>query len=66
MFRKVFTLAAIMFFFSICQVQAEQISVIWDGGGQTNLWSDADNWEPNIIPDNDGNTFAVTIDSGSR
>jgi len=29
--------------------------VIWDGGGDSNLWSEAENWEPDVVPTiNDG------------
>jgi len=65
MFRKVSILAAIVVVFSFCShARAAQIPVSWDGGGDGRSWADAANWNPNIVPDNDGNTFAVTIDSG--
>lgn len=64
MVRKVSILAAIVVMFSFCSyARAAQISVSWDGGGDGRSWADANNWNPNIVPDNDGNTFAVTIDS---
>jgi len=68
MARKELILATILSIFSFyCQAQAAQIAVNWDGGGNGHWWGDASNWDPDIVPDNDGgNTFAVTIDtSGS-
>ncbi len=65
MFRKVFTLAAIVLVFSVCQVQAEVIHSTWIGG-EEGAWGEATNWEPSIVPDNGGgNTFVVIIDSNS-
>jgi hypothetical protein len=47
--------------FAASNLQAEQISVSWDGGGDGSSWGDPYNWEPNIVPDNDVNTFGVGI-----
>ncbi len=66
MFRQEFVLISILVVSLTCKVQAAQISVNWDGGGDGYSWGDMDNWNPNIVPHNTGpNTFAVTIDSGS-
>jgi len=65
MFRKELALVAIVLAVGICDLQAAQIASTWDGGGDGQFWRDADNWDPNIVPDNDANTFAVTIDSNS-
>jgi len=65
MVRKVLMLTAIVLVFSVCNVQAEQIGVSWDGGGDGYSWGDPYNWDPNIVPDNDVNTFAVGINGGS-
>ena len=67
MVRKELILATILAIFSFCcQAQAAQIAVSWDGGGDGQTWTDQNNWNPNIVPDNDGgNTFAVTIDAGA-
>ena len=56
---------AIVLAFDASNLQAAQIIVNWDGGGDGHSWCDADNWDPNIVPDNDGNNFNVTIDSNS-
>ena len=65
MLRKVLILTAIVSVFGASNLQAGQISVSWDGGGDGHSWGDANNWNPNIIPDNNASqTFAVTIDSG--
>jgi hypothetical protein len=64
MFRKVFVLVMV-FGFCVCSASAAQISVSWDGEGDGESWSDPYNWDPNIVPDNDGDTFVVTIDSDS-
>ena len=59
-------LMAVVLFFSACNLRAEQISVSWDGGGDTRSWEDPYNWDPNTVPENNASdTFAVTIDSGS-
>lgn len=67
MFRKVLVLTAIVAMFSFCShARAAQMSVSWDGGGDGRSWEDPCNWDPDIVPDNaDGNTFAITIDSGT-
>ena len=67
MVRKVLILTAIVSVFSACFcTEAAQIPVSWDGGGNYNDWDDAENWDPNIVPDNNAtNTYAVTINAGT-
>ena len=66
MFRKALALAAIVAVFSFCcQAQADQIDVSWDGGGNYNDWDDANNWDPNVVPNNGTDTYAVTINAGT-
>lgn len=62
MFKKLLVLA-VVFGFCVCNAGAEQISSTWVG--DNGLWSEPTNWSPAIVPDNDANTFAVTIDSNS-
>ena len=65
MFRKVVMLTAIVLVFSVCNVQAEQISCSWLGCDD-GVWADPSNWSCAIVPDNGGgNTFIVTIDTSS-
>ena len=65
MFRKVLILTAIVLVLSACEVQAEVIDSNWIRG-EDGFWRYADNWEPAIVPDNNGpQTFRVTIDGGS-
>jgi hypothetical protein len=46
----------------IYDVQAAVIDSNWIGGGNGYSWGDANNWNPNIVPDNNSeSTFAVTI-----
>lgn len=52
MFRKVLILTAVTLVFSACEAQATVYST-WDGGRDGHSWSDADNWDPNIVPDGD-------------
>jgi hypothetical protein len=63
MFKKLFVLMVIMFAAVVCDLQAIQIDSTWVGDSEDN-WGQSSNWDPAIVPDNDGNTFAVTIDSG--
>jgi hypothetical protein len=67
MFRNKLSIVVIVaIFLFCCAAEAEQISVSWDGGGDGHSWEDPCNWEPNIVPDNNGiDTFAVTIDGGA-
>jgi len=66
MLRKVLILTAVVSVFSACFcTEAAQIPVSWDGGGDGHSWSDPNNWDPNSVPDNDMNTFTVTIDAGA-
>lgn len=65
MSKKVLISTAIILAFAASDIQAAQIPVSWDGGGNYNDWDDPNNWDPNIVPDNNAtNTFAVTIDAG--
>lgn len=61
--NAVLIVSAVAFVFCVTAVHAEQIFSTWvgpDGG----FWSDANNWDPNIVPDNnETNTFAITIDA---
>ncbi len=66
MLRKVLILTAVILAFAASNLQAEQIPVSWDGGGDGRSWEDPYNWDPNTVPENNvSNTFAVTIDSDS-
>ena len=65
MFRKVLMLTAVVLVFSACEVEAAVIDSNWVGG-QQGQWNQASNWNPATVPDNGGDTFAVTIDSGSN
>jgi len=64
MFRKVLVLAAIVLVFSACEVQAGVVDSNWVGG-EWGYWGTASNWDPEGVPDNNGDTFAVTIDAGA-
>jgi len=64
MFRKVLLLTVIGLLFAAADLQAEPCSVGWDGGGDGRHWNDPANWDPNIVPDNDGYTFNVGIHGG--
>lgn len=65
MFRKVLMLTAIVLVFSSFEIQAAVVDSNWVGG-EEGLWSEANNWDPAIVPDNNGpNTFAVRIDGGT-
>jgi len=64
MLRKVLFLTFILWFLPACQVRADVIYSIWIG--EDGEWASAGNWEPSIVPDNNGSqSFAVTIDGGS-
>lgn len=65
MIRKVFALMTIVLVFGICESRAAQIAVTWDGGGTYNDWDDANNWDPNVVPNNGTDTYAVTINAGA-
>jgi len=65
MSKKVLILTAIVLVFAASNLQAAQIPVSWDGGGDGSSWNNANNWDPNIVPDNNAtNTYAVTINAG--
>jgi hypothetical protein len=44
---------------------ADQVNVKWDGGGGTNSWNNADNWDPGVIPNNNTDTYNVFIGGSS-
>jgi hypothetical protein len=62
MSKKVLILTAVVLIFSSWEVQAASTLVSWDGGGDGYSWEDANNWNPNIVPDGD---FDVTINAGA-
>jgi hypothetical protein len=59
MSKKLLILMALILFLSAGEVQAAT-AVSWDGGGDGHSWEDANNWDPNIVPEGD---FDVTIDA---
>jgi len=66
MVRKTLILAAAVAMFSFCcQAKADQIAVSWDGGGNYPDWDNANNWDPNVVPNNGTDTYAVTINAGT-
>jgi len=60
MFKKVLILTAIVLVSASPNLGAFPIN--WDGGGDGYWWGDANNWNPNIVPDG---SFQVTISGGS-
>lgn len=64
MSKRVLILTAIVLVFSACQLRAAVINSTWVGG-DWGEWGNASNWNPAIVPDNNGNTFVVTINSGA-
>jgi hypothetical protein len=64
MSKKVLLLAVAVSILPVCPLFAEQVNSTWiatDGH-----WNQPDNWDPPIVPDNNGTfTFDVTIDGGS-
>ncbi|MCK4292567.1 MAG: hypothetical protein KAY65_05180 [Planctomycetes bacterium] len=65
MSKRVLFLAAIGLLFAAPNLQAVQINSSWIAG-DPNAWGNPNNWNPPIVPDNDGDTFAVTISSSER
>ena len=63
MFKRVLMLTAVVLVFSACQAQADVIYSNWVGSEDSDEWNQANNWDPNIVPNNNGNNFVVTIDS---
>jgi len=68
MSKKVLYITGIVLVCSICRLQADVINSTWVGGsqgewGEAKYWADPNNWDPHVVPDNNGDTFAVTIDS---
>ncbi len=65
MSKKVLILTAILSVFLACQVQAAVIDSNWVSC-TAGFWSDTNNWNPNVIPDNNStDSYNVTIDTGS-
>jgi hypothetical protein len=63
MFKKTYFLMVTVAILLVSPIIAAQIPVSWDGGGDGSSWEDPLNWNPDIVPDNNGTqTFAVTID----
>lgn len=60
MFRKALVLTALVSVFAVSSLHAEQIDCNWVGGSE-GCWCDPCNWDCDTVPDNDGNTFVVTI-----
>jgi len=65
MFRKVLILTAYLLGCWTCELQAGVVNSKWVGG-ERGYWEEPSNWNPPMVPDNNGsNTFAVTIDGGT-
>ena len=63
MFRKVLMLMTTALFCLASQVEAEVIHSTWVGDWR-GFWKNESNWDPPIVPDNDGwRSFVVSIDS---
>ncbi|MCA9284398.1 MAG: hypothetical protein KDA22_04235, partial [Phycisphaerales bacterium] len=39
-----------------------QVSIAWTGAGDGTSWSDPNNWDPAVVPDNGAATYNVTLD----
>ena len=63
MFRKVLFWTILVSFFYAGNAQAAVIDSNWVGG-ESGTWGQASNWLPATVPDNNLDTFAVTIDAG--
>lgn len=64
MLRKELMLMAIILAFAASNLQAVQIIYSDWVGGESEEWGNPENWDPNIVPDNnDSQKFVVTIDS---
>lgn len=62
--RKVLILTFTLWLLPACRVQADVIYSTWIG--EDGDWGTASNWDPAIVPDNNGSqSFVVTIDGGS-
>ena len=46
----------------VCNVQAVIIDSNWVGGEERKSWENNSNWNPAVIPNNNGDTYNVTID----
>lgn len=40
--------------FAILAIDVAAYAQLWDGGGTNNNWNTANNWNPNVVPANDG------------
>ncbi|MCC6727286.1 MAG: hypothetical protein IT258_22465 [Saprospiraceae bacterium] len=47
----------IPFLFSLLLTQWANAQIVWDGGGGTNNWNDANNWDPNEVPNASSNVI---------
>jgi hypothetical protein len=65
MIRKIFALVAVVSAAFVCSAQAAVIYSTWDGGGIYDDWDNANNWDPNVVPNNGTDTYVVTIDAGA-
>ncbi|MBI5196177.1 MAG: hypothetical protein HZA10_07635 [Nitrospirae bacterium] len=59
-FTEVFSTVVVLLCFA-GSVPAAQVDAVWDGGGGTNYWNTATNWDPNVIPNNGTDTYNVFI-----
>lgn len=67
MFKQTFFLTILLSIFCTNSVKGAVIDSNWVGGCCARYWSDANNWNPNIVPDNGGgNTFVVTINANTN
>ena len=64
--KKTTYLVTLILLVTPLNILAEQILSTWTGGGDGASWNDPYNWNPAIIPDNDVNTFAVTVDDSGN
>jgi len=70
MFRNILLFAVMALLIGLSEAQGGVIDSNWVGNnpqtwGGAKRWDDADNWNPAVVPDNDSDTFNVTIDSNS-
>lgn len=66
MFKQTLILTIVLSVIFVSNVRAAQINSNWVTIDDKGLWGDANNWSPQIVPDNNASTtFAVTIDSRS-
>ncbi len=64
MFKQTLIITIILSAISLTNARAAQIDSSWTLCDENGFWSDANHWDPNVVPDNNtSNTFNVTIDS---